>query len=253
MKLDIPGWSGTKDHGNGARPQPWHCQPWVEGNTYGLELVFPWEEYRISTVNNKLVVEGNDERLNGHVPFQMFAPGHYGYGSGLDIQVPPGHVLRLEPHPRYFTDTTGTVPLLVPGHLNTEFWTRTFFIVFKAPAEGQTHIFRKGEGYGQTLIVPGRVKYNINRMTDEEAEKRIRWERITYFYDQQLGKKSWTADNGTQFNDKYKQMAHAWREGGEEGIENLFRQAAKQKEMQPQMLPNARNKIKRRLVKKGKP
>jgi hypothetical protein len=247
-KLEIPGWAGEKTSGDGAKPQPWHCMPWVEASIYGIELVFPWEEFRISTKNNKLIVEGNEPRLEGHIPFKAFAPGHYGFGSGLDIQVPPNHILRLEPHPRYFVDTTGTVPLLVPGHLQTEWWTRTFFIVFKMPPEGQTHIFRKNEGYGQAFILPQKVKYDIARMTDEQAEKRIRWERISYFYDTQIGRKDWTAHDGHRFNDKYKVMAHAWKNGGEAALEKLFSIAAMKAEVKP-----TQKKIKNRLVKRGKP
>ena len=251
IKLEIAGWAGDKSHGDGAKAQPWHCMPWVEATTYGVELVFPWDEFRISTKNGELIVEGNDPRIpEGHVPFKGFAPGHYGFGSGLDIQVPPGHILRLEPHPRYFVDTTNTVPLLVPGHLQTEWWTRTFFVVFKMPQEGQTHIFRKDEGYGQALIMPHKVKYDIARMTDEQAEKRIRWERISYFYDAQIGKKDWTAHDGHRFNDKYKVMARAWKHGGEEALERLFCHAAMKAETKPVV---TKTKIKNRLVKRGKP
>lgn len=249
IKMEIPGWSGEKEHGDGAHPQPWHCLPWMEGSTYGVELLHPWEEFCISTREGKLVVEGDDPELKGHKPFKLFAPGHYGYGCGLDIQVPPGHILRLEPHPRFFIDTTGTVPLVVPGHIQTEWWTRTFFIVFKAPEEGRTHIFRKGEPYGQVLILPHRVKYDIREMTPEEAEKRIRWERISYHYDPQIGRRAWTAADGHRFNDKYKAMARAWQQEGAEGIEKLFQKAAIRAEAEKSHAPRPSSKVTGRFVK----
>ena len=28
---------------DGSEPQPWHCLPFVEGSTYGLEFVYPYE------------------------------------------------------------------------------------------------------------------------------------------------------------------------------------------------------------------
>lgn len=250
IKLDVPGWAGDKVHGDGVKPQPWHCMPWIEGSTYGIELVFSWDEFRISTVDGKLVVEGSDERLNGHVPFKTFAPGHYGFGSGLDIQVPDDHILRLEPHPRYFTDQTGTVPLVVPGHLHTEWWTRTFFVVFKMPPEGKTHIFRKDEGYGQALVLPQKAEYEILPQTAEEIEKRVRWERITYYYDKQIGKRTWFAEGGGAFNDKYKVMYRAWKQGGEEALEKLFSQAALRAEAEAKAAKPPTSKIKRRLVRK---
>lgn len=239
IKLQIPGWAGdSHGHANGDKAQPWHCVPFVEGNTYGLEMVYPYEEEcRVSNIDGKI-------EMTGDVRFQMFAAGHFGYCSCMDIQVPPGHVVRLEPHPRYFTDHTGTVPLMVPGHLQTEWWTRIFFIVFKVPFPGQTHIFRKGEPYGQMLIVPKKVNYKLREMTPAEKEKRIRWEQLSMLYDSLIGERSWVSNTGNHFNDEYKVMARAWAKGGEQGIEELFkkakeksvaRDAAQRKSIQDQM------------------
>jgi hypothetical protein len=62
--------------------------------------------------------------------------------------------VRTEPHPRFYTDTTGTVPIAVPALLRTEWWPMISFVVFKSPAEGETHIFRPGEPMLQILILP---------------------------------------------------------------------------------------------------
>lgn len=44
IKLQIPGWAGHDlNHGDGATPQPWHCPPFVDGSTYGLELLYPFD------------------------------------------------------------------------------------------------------------------------------------------------------------------------------------------------------------------
>jgi hypothetical protein len=38
-------WAGSPDKKmeDGSEVQPWHCLPFVEGSTYGLELVYPFE------------------------------------------------------------------------------------------------------------------------------------------------------------------------------------------------------------------
>lgn len=59
----------------------------------------------------------------------------------LDLKVGKDWAVRTEPHPRFYTDTTGTVPIAVPALLRTEWWPMISFVVFKSPAEGETHIF----------------------------------------------------------------------------------------------------------------
>ncbi|MFZ8477729.1 hypothetical protein ACO1MN_15820, partial [Staphylococcus aureus] len=77
-----------------------------------------------------------------------------------------------EPHPRYYTDDTGTVPLCVPGHIQGEWWSKIFFVVFKAPSPGQKHVFKKGEPYGQILVLPKKMTYSVTKMTEQEAADR---------------------------------------------------------------------------------
>ena len=62
--------------------------------------------------------------------------------------------MRTEPHPRFYADTTDTVPVAVPALLRTEWWPMISFMVFKAPPEGCVHIFRPGEPMMQILILP---------------------------------------------------------------------------------------------------
>lgn len=218
IKLQIPGWAGTNNyHGSGGKPQPWHCVPFVEGNTYGIEFLYPYEEEQIVTRKDGKLIFSNES-----LPFKCFADGHYGYQSGTDIKVPDDYVVRLEPHPRYFVDEVGDVPLMLPGHLQTQWWSRYFFIVFKSPFEGQKHIFRYKEPYGQFLIVPKKPQYKIREQTQEERIERSQLSELSFIYDEFLGENTWRADNGIPFNDKYKQMSVAYAKKGMEGIKELF-------------------------------
>src|SRR5262249_53755842 len=37
-------WGGSPEKmEDGSEPQPWHCLPFVEGSTYGLEVIYPYE------------------------------------------------------------------------------------------------------------------------------------------------------------------------------------------------------------------
>src|SRR5687767_59867 len=61
IKLQIPGWAGdSHGHSNGDKPQPWHCPPFVEGATYGLELIYPFEtEVSVRNVDGKIKFDGD--------------------------------------------------------------------------------------------------------------------------------------------------------------------------------------------------
>src|SRR5262245_50611954 len=175
-------WGGSPEKmENGSEPQPWHCLPFVEGSTYGLELTYPYEaECHVVAAGGTIrfdwdyAKELRDNLTGGE--FRAFSPieasEYYAFHTRVDIQAPPGYVLRTEPHPRYFTDRSGTVPLAMIGHLQNEWFPRLLSIVFRAPPQGQRHIFRKGEAFVQLLFVPRQVKYDVTAMSMEESAQR---------------------------------------------------------------------------------
>jgi hypothetical protein len=231
IKLEIPGWSGhDTNHGDGATPQPWHCPPFVEGATYGLELLYPFDaECRVSIRNGALHFE-RDFSAEMHtsmrsVPFQEFAPHHYGFTSSLDLLVPDDMVIRVETHPRYFTDASGSSPCAVPGHIHTAFWPRIFFVVFKAPWPGQTHVFRKGEPYAQLLVLPRKARYEVQPMPEEEAHARELASGYIEECGDELARHKWTDDRGQRFDDKYKVLQAAFLKRGREGVDEALRKA----------------------------
>lgn len=229
IRLEIPGWGGSSTaHGDGAPAQPWHCRPFVEGATYGLELVYPYRnECRVRTEDGVLRFEG---ALAGEMeaaglphPFGAFAAGHYGMATALDLFPPPGYALRLEPHPRYFTERSGEVPLALPGHLR-RFWPRQFFAVFRAPPPGATHVFRPGEPYAQLLLVRAEETYDVQPMEPELAEERVRQDRQVTLFSYFLAKRLWRSDAGQWFDDKYKQLLRLFRRGGLDAVRHRLQE-----------------------------
>jgi len=247
IRLQIPGWAGMdRDHGNGAVPQPWHCPPFVDASTYGHELVYPFKsECSVKRINGELIFEGDfsDEEWNLNEegrnmsgeepkkktpPMMSFAPGHYGMSSALDIEPPEGYVLRTEPHPRFFTDDTGTVPCLISGHIQ-RWWSRIFFVVFKAPREGEVHIFRPGEPYGQALFLPQKNNVQFVPFSEEESRERESRERKIGEHGQRIANNIWRDNKGQTFDDKYKVLSGAYSRGGYESVdESIAKKFAKE-------------------------
>ena len=140
-KLQIPGWAGEPEpRADGSHEYAWHCVPFSEAAQYGVEVFYPYDnELRVSSKGGQLVFDGDFEPA----PYQIL----------LDLKVEQGLAIKIEPHPRFYTDPTDTVPIAVPALLRG-WWPMMFFLVFKSPAKGRTHIFRVNEPFAQFTVIP---------------------------------------------------------------------------------------------------
>ncbi len=177
-RLEVPGWSGEATH---DIPQPWHCKPFTDAGTYGIELRFSWRTPCYVSLNQgrpewtgDLSAELPPGTPSDWQPFSVFSPGFFGFSPLLDIQVPDGMGLFVLPHPRCVLDTTGTAPLAVPGIVETYWWPRPFFLVFKAPAARQCIEFKYGDPIAQLIVIPLNEKYDIEEMSGEFSDLRNR-------------------------------------------------------------------------------
>lgn len=58
-------------------------------------------------------------------------------------------------------------------------WPMMFFIVFKAPPEGGTHIIRPGEPFAQVIVLPEESNFVVEEMGEgESAERELQARRI---------------------------------------------------------------------------
>ena len=118
-KLEVPGWAGQNEpRANGSHEYPWHCIPFSEAARAGIEIPYPHEdELRVSMKNGNLSFDGDfgadDER---RPPFRSFGREYYTYQILVDLKVEEGFAIKVETHPRFFTDTTGTVPIASAGN-----------------------------------------------------------------------------------------------------------------------------------------
>lgn len=231
LRISLPGWGGAPDmkKENGSQPQPWHCPLHVEGATHGFELIYEYEtEVRIVNDNGniKILHKPGAQEPDGKGPNFTLSlprpPQNYLFSTSLDIQPPPGYVLRTQPHPRFFADFTGTAPAALYGHVHGEWWPKQLFIVFKIPPPGTFHVFRKGDPYVQILFVPD-DEYELTAMTPEEAERRRKLEADIAMAKSLIGKHVWHSADGLEFNDHYKVLERAYQRAGVEGVEEAVR------------------------------
>jgi Flp pilus assembly protein TadD len=228
VRLSVPGWAGDPEmkKQDGSQPQPWHCPLHVEGATHGLELLYPYDtEARVVNQNGNILIVWDYAKEPGGatVDFTLGVPPppqHYLFQTNLDIQAPPGYVLRTQPHPRFFADTTGTVPAALYGHVHSEWWPKKLFIVFKIPDPGQVHVFRKGEPYAQVIFVPD-DEIQLTRMNPAEDQRRRQLEADIKLSKSLIAKTVWHSAGGIEFNDHYKVLEKAFERGGVAAVEEL--------------------------------
>jgi Flp pilus assembly protein TadD len=224
-------WAGSAQAmADGSQPQPWHCLPFVEGSVYGLELVYPFgTECHVVNDGGAVRFDFDHAREPGggltggeFITFNpKDRPKFYLFNTRLDVQAPPGHVVRTEPHPRFFTDDTGTVPVALIGHVHSEWYPRKLFVVFKVPPPGTRHVFRKGEAYAQVLFVPQRGGYKVTAMTPAEEAARRDLEQALDEAKSHVADHSWRNPDGAEFNNHYKLLARAYAEGGAAAVRRM--------------------------------
>jgi hypothetical protein len=217
-KLEIPGWAGKREpRADGSREQVWHCVPFSEGAQYGIELFYPYDnELHVSTKDGQLIFDGDwGPAPDGDLqwpPFRNFGGHFYTYQILLDLKVEKGMAIRTEPHPRFYTDRTDTVPIAVPA-LVRNWWPMMFFIVFKAPAEGRTHIFRPNEPFAQIIVIPEEASFELEKMEEEESAERELQARRIYSSRPKLAQGTeWTSSTDTVFDGTYRHLHRAAKE-----------------------------------------
>ena len=217
-KMEVPGWAGQPEpRRDGSHEYGWHCMPFVEGAQYGIELFYPFDnELWVSKRDGQVVLQsdwGPDPATGiNWPPFRPFGEDYYSYQLLLDLKVPDDMAVRTEPHPRFYTSATDDVPIAVPALLRTSWWPMISFVIFKAPSEGRTHIFRRDEPFMQMLFLPAEPEFALVPMDeDETAEREMRSRRI-YASRDTIGKQSrWTSSTRTIFDGTYRQILRAAR------------------------------------------
>ncbi len=211
-RLEVPGWAGDAEpRADGSHEQPWHCIPFSEAARAAIEVSYPYDdELRVSTRQGSLVFEGAfdeaPEQPARRPAFRSFGAAYYTYQILLDLKVDEGYAVKTETHPRFYTDTTGEVPIAVPAVLR-HWWPMIFFVVFKAPAEGQTHVFRTGEPFLQLAIVPADDKLELIEMPEAEAaERELQSQRIYASRSTLSADTQWVSSTDTVFDGTYRRI-----------------------------------------------
>jgi len=233
IKVAVGDWggSGERKKAHGSRPEAWHCPAFTDACIHGFELLYQYEtELRVVNVDGKVEFQWDrDEEPGGDDPRKAFQLSHppatdYLFLTSLDIQAPPGYVLRVEPHPRFYRDETKTVAPAVCGHVESEWFPKKLFMVFQIPPPGQEHVFRKGEPYAQVLCIPRDDDVVLMEMDPDERESRRKLEEDMLLASPLIGKRVWVSSHNLVFSDFYTVLSRTFAREGMAGVEAVVKQ-----------------------------
>ena len=214
-RLQVPGWAGEQQpRADGSHEQAWHCLPFTEAARGGIEVSYPYQdECRVTTRGGIPMFEGafGEPPSPGlqWPPFRSFGRQYYTFQLLLDFKAENGFAIKAETHPRFYTDATGTVPVAVPAVLR-HWWPMVSFVVFKSPAEGQTHVFRPGEPFMQFRVVEAEPKFELAEMSEAEAaERELQSRRIHASRETLSADTRWTSSTETVFDGTYRRILGA--------------------------------------------
>ena len=217
-KLQVPGWAGQPvPRKSGEQEYAFHCIPFSEMAKAGMESVWPYGDVAVWADGdgtpqfdfNALGDKPGDDRA--WPPLRSFGKIYYTFQLLLDLKPEPGMAVKVETHPSFYTDPADSTPIAVPAVIRG-WWPMIFFLVFKTPIAGRTHVFRHGEPFAQFTIVPEEYDFELVEMGEEEGSERELQSRRIYAARQTITKDSeWLSATNTVFDGSYRRIHGAAR------------------------------------------
>ncbi len=192
---------------------PYHCKPWVDGQTIGWTLFYGY----LSSV----AIRGNEdggidvdnlEQLTKETQqadiISQFAKGHFGIGSGYTLSTLPDISTLILP-------VSSSPPGLeaIVGLIETDWYPRQIFLVFKVPQPGVEILLEHKTPLARVVMTPRFDELTAQPMTAEEIEE-IEGRRQAYLADESTSDSRWVDAAGNSFTHVYKQWSKRHRKGG---------------------------------------
>jgi len=189
---------------------PYHCKPWVDGQTAGWTLFYGFltpisitgqADGGIEVQNLEMLArETQQPEIVSH-----FAQGHFGIGSGYTLQTPPGFVSLIIPA----TQPPAGLEALT-AVIETDWYPRQLFLVFRLPPPGTQILLDRGMELARVVVIPRPEQLEARPFTADELAE-INQRQQQYLDEEKTTPSRWTAASGDQFTHLYKQWSARFR------------------------------------------
>jgi hypothetical protein len=189
---------------------PFHCKPWVDGQTVGWTLFYGYltSITIVGTADGKIEVR-NLEQLARETSqpriVDQFADGHFGIGTGYTLQTPPGMVSLILPAthaPSGLNALTGVV--------ETDWYPRQLFAVFAVPSPGTEIILDYQMPLVRVVVIPRHEGWEVRPLNETELAN-LAERNAAYLKEEVATDTRWTAVSGDTFTHLYKQKSSQYR------------------------------------------
>ena len=182
---------------------PSHCKPWLDAHSLGLQMVFPFP-LTLSIIGRETgfaEVEIRPAEKEAEFPgiVGLFAAQHFGLATDYYFKTEPGVGLYVNALP----DEWRPKGQLVRGLLETWWYPKHLFLVFKTPAPGEVITFEYGDPLAVLIPVLCEPIHLEEFSPQEEDERRVAYKDYQE-YANQHPEVCWTSAEGREFARTYK-------------------------------------------------
>ena len=182
---------------------PDHCKPWVEGQTKGLLLRFPYNlklEVDLDLNGNlRFRYNGKDGGISGGGIASNFSPNHFGIATGCTLRTPANLNTYISVLPiNYETPATP-----IEAIIETWWYPKPIFLVYQVPKRGESILFEHGAPLCRFMPIFNSSD-SAERLCKEEREELCRVELAYENYRAKNPKLQWTSDSGFTFSKSYR-------------------------------------------------
>lgn len=193
---------------------PYQCKPWTDGQLAGWSVPYGFlTSVTIVGLGEGRIEVENLKQLRAELNFPVdpilnFAPGYFSLGTAYSLLTPAGMVTLTMP-PTY---PAGPNFSPLPSVVETDWFPRTLFLVYRALPKGQRLTLDYGLELARIVVIPRQDGLKAEPMSDEELTQLDEREK-GYRQTERQPENRWQSASGLEFSHTYRIWSRRYSHG----------------------------------------
>ncbi len=189
---------------------PFHCKPWVDGQSVGWTLLYGYiTPITLEVDNNGELQIHNLEQLAQETQqpkiIDKFTETHFGLSTGYTLQTPPGIVSLILPATHA---PVGLIPLTAV--IETDWYPHQLFVAFNKPPIGTQINLDYKTPLVRVVLIPRHETLDAQPLDEAELAD-LHQRRADYIAEEKTTTSRWTSAAGQTLTHLYKQRSAQFR------------------------------------------